>query len=74
MPKPVRKPRAAPKDKSTKGHHTVGGRARSPSQKGSSDEESSPSLSDVLNMPKFSGLEILASDESVQEVLEEGDW
>lgn len=35
---------------------------------------SPPSLSDVLDMQQFSILEIVASDGSEQEVLEEGDW
>lgn len=55
-----------------------GGRARpsSPCQEDSGDEESEspPSLSEVLDMPKFPTLEIIASNESVQETLEEGDW
>jgi hypothetical protein len=46
----------------------------SPSQKDSGDEVSPPSLSDTLKMGKFTALEIVASDESLQEVLRVGDW
>lgn len=38
------------------------------------DEDQTPSLSAALDMPQFSGLEIVDSEESVQEVFKEGDW
>jgi hypothetical protein len=37
------------------------------------DKDRPPSVSEALDMPKFWGLEIVASNKSVQEVLKEGD-
>ena len=45
-----------------------------PSTSSDEDKDRPPSISEALDMPKFLALEIVASDdESVQEVLKEGD-
>lgn len=49
-------------------------RARSQQPEETSDEDTTPSLSRALDMPKFKNLEIVDSEGSLQEVLEEGDW
>ena len=68
--------RVASKKIARQAHLVESERARSPfqEQEDFSDEDLPPSLSEVLDMPKFERLEIVASDESLQEVLQEGDW
>jgi hypothetical protein len=38
------------------------------------EEESQPSLSEVFDIPEFTTLEVVDSENCVQEVLEAGDW
>ena len=44
------------------------------SSKNTSSDPEAPPLSEVLEMPKFSKLEIATEDESEQEDIVEGDW
>jgi hypothetical protein len=64
------------KRKARKGHLVESECKHSPfqDQDDFSDEDTPPPLSQALKMPQFKKLEIVDLEESLQEVIQEGDW